>query len=143
MLKKLIEKIKEISLSHLMIKSFMYGDNFNIQKDGELEYPNFYVEYPFNIIYNKNYKEISFSFFIADIPEEGQTDDLSLISKLEQINDDILMKLDLNDYDEFGEILNINSITLNEWMGDRVVAVRTDITFKLLRNLDNCQAPFI
>jgi hypothetical protein len=134
--------MKTIALSHNMINGFKHGDSFNIQKDGEDLHPQFYLEYPFNIPYDKAVKDITFAYYISDIPSEGQEDDINLLNKLEQINDDILTFLDLKEFAEFDVLVSANSITFNEWQGDNCVAIRTDITLRLKRTSNNCLAPF-
>ena len=74
MLKEIVNGMETLALSHLMIKSFEYGDSFNIQKNGETTYPSMYLEYPFNIVYSEATKTVSFSFYIVDLPSEDYDD---------------------------------------------------------------------
>ncbi len=142
MIKEIINNLKELSLSHMMIKSFEKGDSFTIQKTGETLYPSVFLEYPFNIVYTKGSKTITFAYYIIDLPSEGYQDDVELMDKVEQINDDLLMRMELLDYDWFHQVTNSNSITLTEWEGDNTIAIRTDITLTVDRDYNNCEAPF-
>lgn len=139
MIKELVNYLKNVSTSHLMIKSFEYGDSFNIEKNGETSYPNIFLEYPFNLVYSKGFKDITFSFYVVDLPTEGYTDDIELLNKVEQINEDILTRIYLQD--EY-QIISTNSLTFTEWMSDNTIAIRTDITFRVSRTSNNCEAPF-
>lgn len=142
MIIEIFNLMKTIATSHNMINSFNHGDSFNIDKDGGVIHPEFYLEFPFNIPYDKSVKDITFSYYISDIPSEGQEDDINLMNKIEIINDDILTFLDLKDFAEFDELISTNSITFNEWQGDNCVAIRTDITLRIKRKSNNCLAPF-
>lgn len=142
MILEIFNLIKTISTNHLMVKSFNYGDGYNLDKVGDEEVVQFYLEYPFNIQYVGSKKTISFSYYLLDIPNEGQSDDIELLSKLEQINEDILMRLQLREYEEFQTIENINSLTLNEFQGNNSVAIRTEITLSVVRDSNSCFAPW-
>ena len=142
MIKKIFNLIKTISTSHMMIKSFDYGDAFSIQKAGNDLHPLFYLEFPFQINFFQGSKEVSFTYFISDIPAEGQQDDISLLSKIEEINDNIISRLQLRRYNEFEEITSVSSVTLNEWQGDNCVAISTEVTMRVTRDANNCEAPF-
>jgi len=143
MILEIFNKFKQIATSHLMIKSFNYGDNFVIQKTGENLYPNVFLEFPFTLNYDKSFVDISFTYYVSEIPSDSQFDDINLLNKIEQINNDILMKMELNNYNEFENVNSVNSLTLNEWMGDKVVSIRTEISLRVLRIQNNCEAPFV
>jgi len=141
MIKELVNKLIEVAESHLMIKSTGYGDNWDIQKSENL-YPNFFIEWPFNITYENSVKRVSLSWYITDLPGEDQKDCLDLLNKVEQINEDILIRLTLGSYGEWNSIGSLNAVTLTEWMGDNVVGIRQEITFNILRTSNNCESPF-
>lgn len=144
MILEIFNLIKNYAESHKMISSFDYGDSFNIEKTGENIYPQIYLEYPFTITYSKGYKDITITFYIIDIPRVDSHDEIesiNLLDKLENINDVLLMKLDLNDWKEFTSLLSSNSLTLTEWMGDKTVAIRTEMTLRVLRNSNSCLEP--
>lgn len=141
MIKEIFNLIKDYANDHQMINSFNYGDTFNIEKTGEDMYPQVYIEYPFNIKYFKQYKEISITYYIIELPKEDQSDEIDLLDKVETLNDILLMKLDLLDYDEFSSLEDATAITLTEWMGDKTVAIRTEVSFKVLRDLNSCNDP--
>lgn len=138
MIKELFNSIKEIVDSHKLIYSFNYGDVFSIQSNGDDLHPQFYLEYPFTITYGNNIKDISFTYTISDIPSEDGSDEIELLNKLEEINENILARIFFND---IYTITNSSSITLNEWEDNKCVAIRTDITLRIERSLNNCLAP--
>ena len=142
MLLSLVNLFRTLSTQHLMLQSFAYGDSFNIQKAGEDIHPQLYVEYPFTITYNVGYKDVAMTYYLSDIPGEAQFDDVALLDKIEQINEDLLLRLQLLSYEEFSEVVSINALTLNQWQGDDCVAIRTEITFRIARNSNSCNAPF-
>ena len=142
MIQEIHDNLKALALSHLMVKSFEYGDSFTIEKTGETLYPNFFLEYPFSVVYTKGSKDVSFSWYIVDLPSEGYTDDISLLNKVEQINEDILSRLYLQDFEYFEIINSSNALTFTEFMGDNTIAIRTDISLRVLRSANNCEAPF-
>lgn len=146
MIIELINLFKRIADSHSMIYSFDKGDMFSIDKTGEALHPELYLETTFNInndLSTKQYKTVSFTYYLSDIPSEGQEDADILLSKIEQINEDITMTLQLKDFIEFSELLSYNSITLKEWNGDNCVAIRTELSFRILRTGNLCLAPII
>lgn len=141
MIKSIFNYVKDYATNHLMINSFNYGDNFNIIKTGEDQYPQMFLEYPFTINYIQKYKDITFAVYFIELPNESGTDDIDLLEKVEHLNDIFLMKMDLLDHEEFSSLVSSNSLTLTEAFGDKVVAIRTEITLRVLRDLNACQEP--
>jgi len=141
MIKEINKLFKDIATSHLMINSFESGDNFDIQKKDNI-YPQLFLEDDSDTInYIKNYKSYSVAFYIFELPKESGFDYLELKHKIELINSDIIQQLFSLPSDIFYEISNVDSIFLKEWSNDSVVAIRTQLTFKVL-NLNNlCESP--
>lgn len=145
MIIEIFNLMKTIANSHNMINSFNYGDKFAIDKTGEAIHPEFYLEDTFNISNNESNEgvvNVSFAYYISDIPEQGQQDDISLTNKIAIINDDILAFLQLKQFAEFNRLLNWNSITMKEWQGDNCVVIRTELTLVVDRTSNNCLSPF-
>lgn len=144
MIQQIFNGFQALALSHLMVKSFEYGDSFQIQKTGETQYPNVFLEYPFSIGYTPRVgsKTVTFAFYVTEIPLEGYSDDIALLNKVEEINDNILQRMDLKTFSWFQEVVSISSITLDEWMGDNCVSIRTEITLRVDRRGNDCENPF-
>ncbi len=141
-----IENLFErLARQHSMINSFKKGDNFEIQKTGEDQYPQMFFEDNSDqiILESEGSRNHSFTIYICELPNEAGTDYWLLKDKIFQIAEDFKVKLDLEDYEEFEEVTNWNMIVLKEWMGDKVVAVRIEITFKILIDSNNCENPWI
>lgn len=143
MIQEVTDLFKNISERHQMLKSFLCDNIFEVQKSGDDLHPQLFLETPFSITYTTTAKDISFAFYITDIPSELADDKTMLLSKVEQINDDILAFLQLSTELDYLEVININSLTLDEWMGDNCVAIRTDITLRFLRDINRCFTPFL
>lgn len=141
MIKEINKLFKDIATSHLMINQFESGDTFNIQKKDNI-YPQLFLEDDSDsITYIKNYKSYSVAFYIFELPKEDLRDYLELKHKIELINSDIIQQLFSIPSDIFHEISNVESLFLKEYSNDSVVAIRTQITFKVL-NLNNlCESP--
>lgn len=144
MIKKIYELFKDISESHLFIKTFKYEDMFEFQKSESIEYPMMILENGNNSInYNKGVTSITLSFYILDLPSESYEDYLEIINKTEEILYDVILKLDLTK-NTFYETSNINSIEFKEWNSNNVAGWRTDVTFKILKtDRTLCQAPIV
>lgn len=138
MLKELYNSFKTLVSYHALIASFKSGDIFSIQSNGDDLHPQLYLEYPFRIDYLNNTKDISFTYTISDIPSEDGSDEIELLSKLEEINENIIARIFFNE--DYG-VQSVSSITLNEWEDNKCVAIRTDITLRIERSLNNCLAP--
>lgn len=144
MIKEITNLFRTISSKHKMINTFSVGDIFDVQKTGNDLHVQLFLELPISIDYSNTSKSVSFSYYLSDIPSEKYDDQINILNRLELINDDILGYIALKEPSEFVfEISNINSLTLTEWMGDNCVAIKTDVTLKILRDLDNCLTPFI
>lgn len=143
MIKNIHNMLKELALSHKMIKSFEYNDSFEIQKTGEDLYPLFFVEDNSDTItYEKGLKNYNLTYYIIELPNESYEDYLELKNKIEIINDDILQYLILKDSDDYNSISNINSIFIKQWMSDSSITIRTELTFQILNNKNLCDSPF-
>lgn len=139
MIKEINKILNDLANNHPMINSYEVGDNFDMQKTGESIYPMlFFEDNTFNINYLKGYKTFNLTYYIVEQPMESGEDYIELMNKIEIINDNILQYLQLDNVDLVYEFSNINSIPLKEWMGDKTCAIRTEITFNVLREINNC-----
>lgn len=144
MIQEIFNLLKNYSEKHKVIKSFQFGDSFNKEKTGEDIYPLLFLEYPFNITYNKNFKDISFAYYIIDQPKNSNSDSyesIQLMNKIEILNDILLIKLQLNDFEDFEDLITSNSLTYTEFENDLTVAIRTDLSIRVLRNINSCLDP--
>jgi len=142
MIKNISKLFNDLATSHLIINSFKTGDYFEIQKNGSDIYPMLFLENDSDtIIYLKNQKKYSVSFYIFEIPREDGSDYLELKNKIETINSEIIQQLYFIDSPDFHEIENVDSIFLKEFSNDSVVGIRTQLTFTILNFNNICESP--
>ena len=144
MIKEIDNLFRQIATSHLIINSFKTGDLFELQKTGSDFYPMLFLENDSDTIsYNSNMTDKSYSitYYVFEIPKDSYEDYLELKHKIELINNDIVNQLYLISSDLFHSINNINSIFLKEYSNDKVVGIRTELTFNILNNINLCNQP--
>lgn len=142
MIKELENYIEQVALNNQMIASFKKGDQFEIERNGDDKYPLFFLEDSYDISYIDGSKEITLTYYIAELPAQDYFDKSELLNKIEIINDNILQWLKLKKNNVYESITNTKSITDSQWMSDDTVVIITDITFRFKRNMNNCDSTF-
>lgn len=140
-IQEITNSLKAVSLSHVDIKTFDFGEEFLIAtgKGKKKPYPMAFLELPFAISFDSDPRFIRLSFaFLVLMPSkfDNVTDDLEAISIAAQIGEAILTKFF---DDNRGQISNpsINAVTLREFSDDDVAGVRFEVVLTTLKTYCN------
>jgi hypothetical protein len=138
LLSELINAFKTVALKHKDIESFDMGDDYLIEGNVVHQYPKFFLETPFQIIYPQDrrlqYYTVSFAFLVLMNKLEDNIDDqIQGVSDSALITEQILAKIRL-DYATDIQILTAVSLTYNDMTNEGLSTTRTDITCNILLN---------
>ena len=133
-----INTLKDIALSHKDIESFDMGDQYLIEGNIEHQYPKFFLETPFNIVWATGdvpaYFVMSFAFYVLMNKKEDDTEDqIQGVSDSALITEQILTKIN-HEVSDFSIEL-ANSLTYNDTTNEGLSTTRTDLTLRVLRNV--------
>jgi hypothetical protein len=140
-LSNLINKLKAISLSHPMLKTFGEGDIYDyVDNGGEIEYPVMWVVVkPSN--YNNTTMRYRLLILFADLLAEDKSNRLQLQSDQHQVALDVVSKLKLDTQYNFNISTNVNVEFFQERFDDFTAGVSVDIEIVDPQPLDLCQFP--
>lgn len=135
-----IDEVKNIfettALNHVDIKSFGFGEDSEIGVQNATEFPNAFLEIPYNLSYdlsNYRYKTIQFAFLIL---LKSKSDDLTgdhyLISASEQIAEAILTKIMTENKHLVFE--TVNGLSVREFSDDSVAGFRFDLSIQIKKS---------
>lgn len=138
-----IQAFKTTALSHKDIESFDMGDQYLIEGNLEHEYPKFFLETPFQILWNTDdktpYYGLSFAFYVLMNKKEDDTEDqIQGVSDSALITEQILTMIDYT-YGDMS-IVSVSSLTYNDTTNEGLSTTRTDISLNILRNVCESQA---
>lgn len=137
-LQELVNTIKDLALSHRDIMAFGMGDDHLIVGNVNQEYPLFFLETPFSIVFPPNDRQsyvVSFAFLVLLNKKEDDIDEqIQGISDATLITEQILAKLR-----RLVPVASSNSLTYNDMTNEGLSTCRTDITVQLL--LNQCTTP--
>jgi hypothetical protein len=140
-LSNLISKLKAISLSHPMLKTFGEGDIYDyVDNGGEIEYPVMWV-----VVKPSNYANTTMRYrlliLFADLLAEDKSNRLQLQSDQHQVALDVVSKLKLDTQYNFNISTNVNVEFFQERFDDFTAGVSVDIEIVDPQPLDLCQFP--
>ena len=142
-LSELITAFKDVALSHYNINSFDIGDDYLIEGNKTHDYPKFFLETPFNIIYpltnSGQYYTVSFAFLVLmNKLEDNTLDQIQGVSDSALITEQILARI-RQLYANTIHVVLANSLTYNDTTNEGLSTTRTDITVNIL--LNQCTKP--
>jgi hypothetical protein len=127
-LEQLKDSIRTISLSHISISDFDYGEDALIGTTDKVK-PYIYLELPYQITYSANHqnKTIQFALLVLlpSINDDNVVTDHESISNAERIGDAIITKIQ-EDIKEF-RLTGINGVSLREFSDDNLNGFRFDV----------------
>jgi hypothetical protein len=135
-LQELKDKIEYICLQHKAINSFAYGREFSVMGDKEHEYPQAFLELPYNLTYfpeQQQFKAIDFAImFLFNQKQDSLVDQHIGISNADQICDAIVARMQ---HDFTGEVafVNINSVSLQEYTAQDLSGIRCEFQARMKR----------
>lgn len=135
-----IEQVKDIfestSLNHVDIKSFGFGEDSDIGVQNAKDFPNTFLEIPYNLNYdlsNYRFKTLQFAFLVLlKSKQDDVQGDHYLISASEQIAEAILTKIQTEHKELVFE--SVNGLSVREFSDDSVAGFRFDLTIRLNRS---------
>jgi hypothetical protein len=143
-LEELKDYIKGVCLSHVDIKDFYVGNDYNEAEDIRKVYPSVFYELPYYLQYNiPTQTNIDNIQFALNVYVESNTDDIDAdhkaISKAKVIGDDILNYLNL----EFIiNITQVNAVSVREFTDDSVAGMRYEYIISLPQECLNINERF-
>ena len=136
-LQEIKDTFQSVSLAHVAIKGFNYGQTFDIPNGGDNTYPFAFLEIPYLASYpERKYKTFNFALniLIATSPDD-RVEDHQAISDAEEIGDAIITRIQTENKDLFFE--TITALSLNEFSDDDVAGMRFEFVVRTGRDFCN------
>lgn len=133
-LEEIKNEFKRVSLAHVDVLQFNYGETFDIPDAGTNQYPFAFLELPYLQTYDKNKtKSINFALNILIKTEpDNKEQDHQAISDADIIGDAIITRIQNENKELFFE--NITALSLREFSDDDVAGQRFEFLIKTGRN---------
>jgi len=130
-LQDLKDQIQTICLQHNDVKTFDYGEDFQMATGKGVEYPLTYLEIPYSFNYElatNRFKTVQFALWVLNNPSlDDVVGDHQQISNMETIADAIITRMQ-DDLKPLGfRITSVNGISVRNSTDDNVSGVRLDI----------------
>ncbi len=137
-LHELKTEIEKICLSNKHIRSFSYGEDFQLATGKATKYPLTFLELPYNLDYSfeqDNTKGVQFALLVL-FTSKGKGDNIKseheLISQAESIGDGITNVL-FKTVKEF-RVTSVNALSLREFSDDNCSGMRFEIKGSMKRS---------
>lgn len=120
-----------VSLSHVNVKEFNFGESFEIPDDGANQYPFTFLELPYLTSYvDRRSKTVSFSFIVVNQPApDNRDDDHQCISDCNTIGEAIITKIQNENKDIF--FVSIAGVSLREFTNDNLAGMRFEFVVRM------------
>ena len=129
-LQEIKDTFKAISLAHIDVKEFGYGETFDIPAGGDNEYPFSFLEIPYLTNYDqRRSKSINFALNILMYTSpDNIVDEHQAISDAESIGEAIITRVQSENKDLFFE--TITAISLREFSDDDLSGFRFEFIIR-------------
>ena len=137
-LQTLKDTFKQVSLAHVDINEFNYGETFDLPNGGNNVYPFSFLEIPYSLNYDqRRSKSIQFALnILIKTDPDDRKEDHQAISDAEQIGEAIIARVQTENKDLFFE--TITSLSLREFSDDDLAGMRFEFIIRTGR--DYCNA---
>lgn len=146
--KQTTEFFRELSLSHLLVKSFGVGDPSDIDVETNLEpyqkYPMCFMVPQQSSMDKGGRLTLGFTFVVADIAENEEELQINTVNNCLMILQDICSRIIQTTWQEEGINLDtpINFIAWSEKYNNNLSGVSAEFTVTLKSPFDNCSSAF-
>ena len=131
--------IRNVCLDHKDIKSFDFGENYDISVTGDYTYPVAFMELPYLVNYaipNNKRKTVNFALnILINTPADDKDADHDAISDAEVIGDEIIATLQ-KDYKQELFFDTISAASLREFSDDDVAGMRFEFIITTTRECE-------
>ena len=136
-LQEILNTFKAVSLAHVDIKEFNYGEIFDIPNGGNNAYPFSFLEIPYLVtIDQRRSKTVQFALNIVLYTEpDDRVADHQAISDGEDIGEAILTRIQAENKELFFE--SITALSLREFSDDDLSGMRFEFTIRTGREYCN------
>lgn len=145
----IIDILKDIATRHYQINTFYLGKDWDIENDGDIQYPVMQV-YPTLAKMPRNAQgefktiQINMNIKVVDLTQQSQENERDIHSDTLQIAQDIINELNQHPYYQNSNVSIINDINLSnleEYNDDFTAGWQFDLNLQLINNNTFCGIP--
>ena len=138
-LEELKTRVKDVSLGHKLIKSFDFGENFDVATNDRIStYPKVFLELPYLINYenSRRFKTIRFAIMVFNTAKfDHNTESHEVISTMETTAEAIISKLEVS-YTDF-KFDSVDLTSIRDFSDDNLAGVRVEVVVRTQRTFCN------
>ena len=129
-LQEIKDTFKQVSLAHVDIKEFNFGETFDIPNGGDNAYPFAFLEIPYlESIDNRRSKTLNFALnILITTGQDNRVEDHQAISDGNSIGEAIITRIQTENKELFFEL--ITAISLREFSDDDVAGMRFEFVIR-------------
>ena len=128
-LQELKDTFKNVSLAHVDIKEFNFGETFDIPAGGDNEYPFAFLEIPYLETFNRRTKNVDFALnILIKTDPDDRVEDHQAISDANSIGDAIISRIQTENKELF--FTTITALSLREFSDDDVAGMRFEFVIQ-------------
>lgn len=139
-LQQIKDEFKRISLAHVDIKEFNFGETFDLPNGGNNEYPFSFLEIPYLTAYDsRKSKTINFALnILVSVNPDNRVDDHQAISDAEQIGEAIITRFQTENKQLFFD--TITALSLRNFSDDDLAGMRFEFIIRTGREFCNADS---
>ena len=139
-LNQIIKELETIATNHYQINSWGFGDIWEINSSGSIDYPLMWLNID-NVAIEGSMQKFKFSLIFCDIVKGGEVNENDVLNDQLEIAKDVIAQLKHNDYawDFLGDGLVLEAFT--ERLTDSVSGYSMSIDLELPYDSNRCSIP--
>lgn len=134
-------ELEQIAQNHKQINSFGFGDIWEINTSGTIDYPMMWVQLQNSVIANK-VETLNFKFIFMDLVGNGEINEDDVLSDQLEIAKDVIGQLQHPSYSWNFLADNVTLEPFTERFTDSVSGWVTDIALNIPYGFDRCAMPY-
>ena len=126
---QIISRLREVSEAHLQLNSFDYGEDWEFFSSGDINYPTMLARLEGGSI-SSGQTEVRIAVGVFDQPNNGEGDELEILSDTHSIILDVIAQLNDPDYEWFFSADGVTLTNFSEWGTDRLSGWWAELVFR-------------
>lgn len=139
-LNQVVTQLEAIATAHYQINSFGFGDIFEINTSGDINYPLMWLVHD-SVAINGGLQTFKFNLIFCDVVKNGEVNETEVLNDQLEIAKDVIAQLKHKDYqwDFLGQNINLDSFT--ERFVDSVAGYSFEFELEMPFDSNRCSIP--